>query len=830
MVNIFSIAVALASAVLVLLAPSSSSAHSIRRNPLAYVTLVEDAVIGTPSHRLHAHSHFQLTFALHNRRERFRLLLEPNDDIIHDDFAITHLAADGSVREIQTVPRSDHRVYRGHAFVQRPGIEGWSKAGWARITVHRDGDLPVFDGTFRVDGNHHNILTARRYLTLRRDEDPVLDDVPSSVGGDAMVVWRDSDVMDDDDLDGRTELKRSLSSSTEQRCEAGSLQFNMNNNYYLDAASQSPNPLRFVEWRSLFARQNDVIGGGPNPGTSLENSIGSLDGCPPTIKVALVGIATDCTYWDGFNSTEEIRKSVINMVNQASQLYESTFKISLGIRNLTISDQSCPGTPPASAPWNIGCSDQFNITDRLNAFSRWRGQLRDENAYWSLLTKCATGSAVGLAWRGQLCRVGLDSSSENNDTVASANVVVHTDTEWQIFAHESGHTFGASHDCTNRSCNGGGGEICCPLSRTSCDADGRFIMNPTTGKGITQFSPCSIGNICSGFKTNMVKASCLTDNKNVKTITGSQCGNGIVESGEDCDCGGEQGCRGNRCCDAKTCKFTAGSVCDAANEDCCGQNCRFAARGTVCRASTGVCDLAEVCTGDKAGCPADQHNNDGDSCGDGLNCASGQCTSRDMQCRAVASTLRGLNTTQACPGSSCSISCLSSDTGLDQCITLSQNFLDGTLCGGGGKCSDGQCQGASTLKEIGSWLQDHKTILIPVVCVIGGLILIAILTSIVGAIRHRLRRRRLMQTAKMDSWPSTTNHNNMMPPGAVAGSGRLRPSRQQMQQRQWSDSSSSNAAFFGPNHPQGHWPQPPPPFAERSSPEGVRRQRSMRYA
>ncbi|RCI16569.1 hypothetical protein L249_2430 [Ophiocordyceps polyrhachis-furcata BCC 54312] len=821
--------VALLSLLAVLLAPSSL-AHSLRRNPLAYVTIVDDALIATPSHRLHAHSHFDLTFALHNRRESFRLVLEPNDDIVHDDFTITHLAADGSIRETQTVPRSDHRVYRGHAFVQRPGLQGWSKAGWARITVHRDGERPVFDGTFRVDGNHHNILTARQYLALRRDEDPFLQDGSDP---DAMVVWRDSDIIDHED---HAELKRSLASS-EPRCEAGSLQYNLDNDRLFDASSQSSNPLHFIEWRSLLPRQDDIVGSGPGPGTSLENSIGSLDGCPPTTKVALVGIATDCTYWDGFNSTEQIRKSVINMVNQASQLYESTFKISLGIRNLTISDQSCPGTPPASAPWNIGCGDHFNITDRLNAFSRWRGQLRDENAYWSLLTKCATGSAVGLAWRGQLCRVGLDSNNESNDTVASANVVVHTDTEWQIFAHESGHTFGASHDCTQDTCSMRGGEMCCPLSRTSCNADGRFIMNPTTGKGITQFSPCSIGNICSGFKTNMVKASCLTDNKNIKTITGSQCGNGIVESGEDCDCGGEQGCRGNRCCDAKTCKFTTGSVCDPANEDCCGQNCRFASHGTVCRASTGVCDLAEVCTGDRAGCPADQHNNDGDACGEGLNCASGQCTSRDMQCRAVASSLRGLTTTQACPGSSCSLSCLSSDAGLDQCVTLNQNFLDGTLCGGGGKCSDGQCQGASTLNEIGSWLRDHKTILIPVVCVIGGLIVIGILTSVVGSIRHRMRRRKLMQSAKMATttgWPSNGNNNNN------SSSSRRRPPRQPMQQRQWSDSSGSNAALFGVHHPppppphgpyHGPYPQsPPPPFTERASPEELGRQRSMRYA
>lgn len=192
--------------------------------------------------------------------------------------------------------------------------------------------------------------------------------------------------------------------------------------------------------------------------------------------------------------------------------------------------------------------------------------------------------------------------------------MVRTSTEWQVLAHETGHTFGAVHDCTSSTCNDGqtvAAQQCCPLSSSTCDAAGAYIMNPSTSSGITQFSPCSIGNICSAIGRNGVKTSCLTANRDITIITASQCGNGIVESGEDCDCGGTSGCGSNSCCDPTTCKFTTNSVCDPSNEDCCTSTCQFASNGTVCRSSTGVCDPQEVCSGTAATCPEDATAPDG---------------------------------------------------------------------------------------------------------------------------------------------------------------------------------------------------------------------------
>ena len=215
-------------------------------------------------------------------------------------------------------------------------------------------------------------------------------------------------------------------------------------------------------------------------------------------------------------------------------------------------------------------------------------------------------------------------------------------------------------------------------------------MNPSTSQGITSFSPCSIGNICSAMGRNSVKSSCLTSNKGVNLSTGPVCGNGIVEAGEECDCGGTAGCGDNPCCDPTTCQFKSGAVCDDSNDDCC-TSCQLSSSSHVCRPSTGECDPQETCSGNSATCPADVTAPDGQTCTSsngttGLTCASGTCTSRDQQCKTLMGSYTQGNDTYACDQFSCTLSCASPEFGSGVCYGLQQNFLDGTLCGGGGKC------------------------------------------------------------------------------------------------------------------------------------------------
>ncbi|PBP23718.1 ADAM 8 precursor [Diplocarpon rosae] len=668
---------------------STSHAHSTQRNPLNYFSKVENARFNTPSQRIHALSKFDLTFDLHDGEQRIRLTLAPNHDVIQNGATIQHLAPDGTIRTEELIDRSQYRVFKGQAWLQHFAGAEWTNVGWARIMVQQDGAEPLFEGAFRVDGDHHHIQTRTHYMQTRHAHDPK----PEDTGKDYMVIWRDSDISADSylDFDGHAhgELKRGF--EMDGSCSANMLGFNTQSDHpvYTGLVRRDEDSFGAKFSRRLSGRQIDGQTAGNSAGVNLVTTIGNPAGCPDTRKVALVGVATDCTYTADFNSTSSARANIISVMNMASVQYEDSFNITLGIQNLTLSDAVCPGTAPSTAPWNVACSDSVTIQDRLNLFSAWRGERADTNAYWMLLSKCGTGSAVGLAWLGQACVATsqVASSSSGNETVSGANVVARTSNEWQVIAHETGHIFGAVHDCDSETCNDGtsvASQQCCPLSSSVCDAGGAYIMNPSTGANIQKFSPCTIGNICNAIGRNSVKTSCLTANKDITTISGSQCGNGIVESGEDCDCGGTGGCASNACCEPATCKFKGSAVCDPSNEDCCTGSCQFASNGTTLMGSY-------------------TQNND----------------------------------TYACDSSDCQISCASPEFGTNVCYSMQQNFLDGTSCGGGGKCNNGLCKGSTLGKEITSWISRNKTLVIALASTFGGLILLSTLSCCVSRYRRR---------------------------------------------------------------------------------------------
>ena len=215
----------------------------------------------------------------------------------------------------------------------------------------------------------------------------------------------------------RADLRRSIEDSTEQpRCAADQAMPHFLSPRVIGVEDVSQG--LFPDTSSPLERRQSTLTTG-----DLVDSIGNPAGCPTSRRVALVGIATDCTYTASFDSTESLRRSLINMVNTASELFESTFNISLALHNLTISDANCPGSASDSAPWNVGCSDG-DMNWRLQEFSSWRSSLNDrENAYWTLMTGCPSGSEVGISWIGQLC------SSQS-----STNVVAQTSSQWQVFA------------------------------------------------------------------------------------------------------------------------------------------------------------------------------------------------------------------------------------------------------------------------------------------------------------------------------------------------------------------------------------------------------------
>ncbi|EOD52468.1 putative adam protease adm-b protein [Neofusicoccum parvum UCRNP2] len=724
-------------------------ASSVARNPLTALEVLRSPRIHTYNNRVTALSDFDLSFDLYNDY-RVRLALEPNHDIIAEGATIQYLGPDGEVTRSEAIERLDHKVYKGRAWVKRGDDQKdrWVDKGWARVTVRRDGKHPLFEGVFSIDFDHHHVQMSSNYMATKHLLDPELE----AADDEYMVVWRDSDISETTFDQEHQELRRDLSSDL--ACHSDKLEFNMNlDNPVYGRMLKREKGFWSTPISSLFSKRqlDSTPGSGNSAGVNLADTIGQTAGCPSARKVALVGVATDCTYTASFNSTESARANVINVMNSASDLYESTFNITLGLQNLTVSDATCPGTPQQSTPWNQACSDSVTIQDRLNLFSQWRGSRQDTNSHWTLLTTCATGQAVGLAWLGQACVQGSmsENSTSGSETVSSANVVARTNTEWQVVAHETGHTFGAVHDCTSQ----------------TCSDSNTFIMNPSTARGITKFSACSIGNICSAMGRNSVKSDCLTNNRGVTTISGQQCGNGIVEDGEDCDCGGADGCGDNPCCDSPY-------------------------------------------------CPADQTSEDGSGCGDGLKCASGQCTSRDQQCKsALGAYTGGTNDTYACNSDNCVISCASPQFGSNVCYSLQQNFLDGTECGGGGKCNNGRCVGSDVGKEIGNWISEHKGVVIGVCVAIGVILLI----SIFGCISRSCRRRRMRARAKAAAaaggaapWPGTQRRPTLprVPPPWAPGNRSMSMNPNESQQ--------PFMAPMSPNHPNApspnqQWYGPPPP-------------------
>ncbi|XP_039545356.1 disintegrin and metalloproteinase domain-containing protein 23 isoform X1 [Pimephales promelas] len=154
------------------------------------------------------------------------------------------------------------------------------------------------------------------------------------------------------------------------------------------------------------------------------------------------------------------------------------------------------------------------------------------------------------------------------------------------------------------------------------------IMEDTGVQHPRKFSKCSI----SDYRNFLLRggASCLFNKPN-KLFEATECGNGYVEVGEECDCGARMECYKD-CC--KKCSLSNGAHCS--DGPCCNGTCLFYPRGYSCRYAVNDCDISETCSGDSGQCPPNLHKQDGYSCQ--LNqgrCYSGECKTRDSQCKYI---------------------------------------------------------------------------------------------------------------------------------------------------------------------------------------------------
>ncbi|NWI86478.1 ADA32 protein, partial [Pitta sordida] len=176
-----------------------------------------------------------------------------------------------------------------------------------------------------------------------------------------------------------------------------------------------------------------------------------------------------------------------------------------------------------------------------------------------------------------------------------------------------------------------------PDGSRACSCSGRVcLMSPEAlhSSGAKTFSNCSVRDFEAFLKQG--RGTCLFKRPRLtrRSPRGSAvCGNGVVERGEQCDCGTAEECLKDRCC-TKTCRFKPGVKCSSG---LCCRGCHFKRKFALCRpAADTQCDLPEFCSGSSASCPPDMYVHDGHDCEHGTGyCYQGHCQSLDLQCQRL---------------------------------------------------------------------------------------------------------------------------------------------------------------------------------------------------
>ncbi|XP_077178748.1 disintegrin and metalloproteinase domain-containing protein 20-like [Paroedura picta] len=211
----------------------------------------------------------------------------------------------------------------------------------------------------------------------------------------------------------------------------------------------------------------------------------------------------------------------------------------------------------------------------------------------------------GLAYTGTICQKEMASAVESYSTTSLLNFVV-------TFAHEQGHIFGMKHDSEF-----------CKCEQQNCIMAAYYLYSD-------KFSNCSHKDYYDLIKSG--KAWCmLPDGHPDKLKERTYCGNQVVDSREQCDCGSKSNCESDPCCQSG-CKLRSGVSC--AFGECCSK-CQHLPAGAVCRKSISICDLPEYCNGTSVWCPEDVYVQDGAPCKDGAYCYHGSCFTHKKQCKMI---------------------------------------------------------------------------------------------------------------------------------------------------------------------------------------------------
>ncbi|XP_004640307.2 disintegrin and metalloproteinase domain-containing protein 29 [Octodon degus] len=248
-----------------------------------------------------------------------------------------------------------------------------------------------------------------------------------------------------------------------------------------------------------------------------------------------------------------------------------------------------------------------DVRKSLDQFCKWKGiyithRLKHDTIhlfmYRELRGLSGIGATKGMCSPGRSCAI----VTLVNRSLALFAIAV---------AHHLGHNLGMSHD-----------QHTCKCKSYKCIM---HVDNPPT----VYFSNCSY-NYFWAFTID--QTPCLLENLYSKDIFDrTKCGNGIVEKGEECDCGALKSCAEDPCC-MPNCTISYGATC--AFGPCC-RDCRFAPPGELCRKEANICDLPEWCNGTSHMCPDDVYVEDGIPCNDTAYCYGRECYSLNESCRQI---------------------------------------------------------------------------------------------------------------------------------------------------------------------------------------------------
>ncbi|XP_061562414.1 disintegrin and metalloproteinase domain-containing protein 9 [Phycodurus eques] len=333
---------------------------------------------------------------------------------------------------------------------------------------------------------------------------------------------------------------------------------------------------------------------------------------PQTRYVELVLVVDQLRYQFKQGNETAIREEMVEMANLLDGYYKQ-LNIRVVLVGLEIFNEGNPFEVEGSAGTVLRSFVKWRKSDLLPRNRHDVGQLvvGRPNSF--------PGGVLGMAFVGTVC----SATSSGGINVFGDDALVYAST---IVAHEMGHNLGMSHD-DNR-----------------CNCDGESCIMAARASGSTSFSRCS-GEDFEALILNG-RGVCLINQPSLSDIVGTaQCGNGLLEEDEECDCGTPEECQ-NKCCIAATCKLTTGSSC--AQGSCCN-DCQLRVAGTPCRGSLNACDLPEFCNGTSAFCPNDFYIMDGLPCqNNAAYCYEGRCQTYDSQCRGLFAPDRATKAADVC--------------------------------------------------------------------------------------------------------------------------------------------------------------------------------------